>query len=309
MEPLLPQHQQLIASSGIEPAVAAERGYRSLTSRAELQRLGFGEAQRRTPALVIPIWSAAGERAGYQARPDDPRMLDGKSIKYETPRGATMHLDVPPRARPGIRDPAQPLFVTEGVRKADAAVSRGLCCLALLGVWNWRGTNEWGGKTALPDWELIALADRQVYLVFDSDVMLKRPVHAALARLKTFLESRGARVALVYLPPGEGGTKVGLDDFLAQGHGLAELLALASPALRPLPAGEPVSCEHHYRETPGGLVWSRPTKDGQVEVPLTNFIAHIATDIVEASARAYLQAVNKLSRARTHVAQEIRGTG
>ena len=57
--------------------------------------------------------------------------------------------------------------------------------------------------------------------------MLKRPVHAALARLKTFLESRGARVALVYLPPGEGGTKVGLDDFLAQGHGLTELLALA----------------------------------------------------------------------------------
>ena len=35
MEPLLPQHQQLIAASGIEPAVAAERGYRSLTSRAD----------------------------------------------------------------------------------------------------------------------------------------------------------------------------------------------------------------------------------------------------------------------------------
>src|SRR5437879_2093498 len=239
MENLLSHHQQLIVASGIDPAVAAERGYRSVTAPVELRRLGFGEAQQRTPALLIPIWSAAGERASYQARPDEPRVRDRKPMKYETPSGSTMLLDVPPRARPGIGDPARPLFITEGVRKADAAVSRGLCCLALLGVWNWRGTNEWGGKTALPDWELVALKERQVYLVFDSDVMLKAPVHAALARLKAFLESRGAHVALIYLPPGEGGTKVGLDDFLARGHGLADLLALAAPELRPLPAEAP----------------------------------------------------------------------
>jgi 2-isopropylmalate synthase len=33
----------------------------------------------------------------------------------------------------------------------------------------------------------------------------------------------------------------------------------------------------------------------------------VATDIVEASARAYLQAVNKLSRAKARVAEEIGG--
>jgi hypothetical protein len=60
--------------------------------------------------------------------------------------------------------------------------------VSLLGVWNWRGTNERGGKMALPEWELIALNDRQVYIVFDSDVMLKPQVHVALVRLKHFLE-------------------------------------------------------------------------------------------------------------------------
>jgi hypothetical protein len=45
---------------------------------------------------------------------------------------------------------------------------------------------------ALPDWESIALNNREVFIVFDSDVMQKRAVHAALARLKAFLESRGA---------------------------------------------------------------------------------------------------------------------
>jgi hypothetical protein len=60
--------------------------------------------------------------------------------------------------------------------------------VGLLGVWNWRGTNEHGGKVALPEWDLIALNGRQVYIVFDSDVMLKPQVHAALERLKNFLE-------------------------------------------------------------------------------------------------------------------------
>jgi hypothetical protein len=101
-----------------------------------------------------------------------------------------MVLDVPPLARKWLGDPKKPLFITEGARKADAAVSKGMCCIALLGVWNWRGRNEFGGKTALADWDSIALNKRDVYIVFDSDVMVKPGVYAALVRLKAFLESR-----------------------------------------------------------------------------------------------------------------------
>src|SRR4029079_15800537 len=101
-----------------------------------------------------------------------------------------MVVDVPPPAHPWLSDPHRPLFVTEGVRKADAAVSRGLCCLALLGVWDWRGSNAEGGTLALADWEAIALKGRRAYLVFDSDIIAKAPVHGALTRLKAFLEHR-----------------------------------------------------------------------------------------------------------------------
>jgi hypothetical protein len=79
-------------------------------------------------------------------------------------------------------------------------VSQGLCTISLLGVWSWRGSNEHGGKTALSDWESIALNERQVYLAFDSDVMTKPSVHLALSRLKAFLESRHAKVKVIYLP-------------------------------------------------------------------------------------------------------------
>lgn len=36
----------------------------------------------------------------------------------------------------------------------------------------------------------MALNGRQVFVVFDSDVMLKKEVHSALVRLKAFLEGR-----------------------------------------------------------------------------------------------------------------------
>ena len=238
MSALLPRHQALLDASAITPEVAEARGYRSIEKLRELRALGFGATQARVPALLLPVWNAAGEVGVYQARPDEPRVsAKGKPIKYETPHESTMLIDVPLPAREGVRDPRRPLFVTEGIRKADSAVSLGLCCIALLGVWNWRGTNEHGGKTALPDWELVALNGRRVYLAFDSDAFEKREVYGALDRLKRFLESRGAEVSVITLPPGEGGAKVGLDDYLAEGHSVGDLLLHASDRLPdpPLP--------------------------------------------------------------------------
>ncbi len=238
---LLPQHETLLRASAIAPDVAAARGYKSADTKAMLGRLGFGKSQQHAPALLLPIRSAVtGAVAFYQARPDVPRMNgDGKSIKYETPANVRMAVDAHPFIRERLGDPSVPLFITEGIRKADAAVSRGLCCLALLGVWNWRGRNEHGGTAALTDWEAIALNGRDVYVAYDSDVMHRREVHAALRRLAAFLEARGARVHFVYLPAGDGGAKVGLDDFFAAGHAVEDLMALATDELR-TPASGPV---------------------------------------------------------------------
>jgi hypothetical protein len=279
---LEPQHIQLISASAIAPEVGAARGYRTVRSKAELQRLGFGRTQQLVPGLLIPIFDVTGRIALHQFRPDSPRLRRGKRVKYETPVGSRMVLDVPPAVREKLADPAVPLVITEGVRKADAAVSTGLFCIDLLGVWNWRGTNDHGGKTVLPDWESIALNDRQVFIVFDSDVMTKAGVHTALVRLKAFLESRGAHVKVIYLPCGDGGGKVGLDDFLAAGRGYEDLLALASTELRPLPTLPHDSASHSdYCLTPTGIVWMRPSREGVIPTPLTNFTARIVTQIIE----------------------------
>jgi hypothetical protein len=217
---LLDHHRKLIEDSAISKEVAEARGYRSIIAKAEMKRLGFADSQCRVPALLIPIFGVTGEIVNYQSRPDEPRVSkQGKPIKYETVAGSKMALDVPPAARGKLGNPSIPLFITEGVRKADSAVSRGLCCIDVLGVWNWRGSNEDNGKVVLPDWEYVALNGRKTYVCFDSDVMTKREVHQALVRLAAFLKQRGAEVLFIYLPHGPSGEKVGLDDFLAAGFG------------------------------------------------------------------------------------------
>src|SRR5882724_10858076 len=124
--PLLPQHLERLKNSAISPAVAKARGYHSVTTGAKLERLGFPAAQRRVPALLIPTRNIMGEIATYQIRPDEPRIRDGEPVKYETLAGSRMVLDVPLMARQWLGNPKKPLFITEGARKADAAVSKDL---------------------------------------------------------------------------------------------------------------------------------------------------------------------------------------
>lgn len=231
---LLAHHRLLLDGSAISGDIAAERGYWSATEAKQLDRL-FGPAQRKlVPALVIPTWDPRGERVFSQLRPDSPRVVKGKANKYELPGGTRMAIDVPPRVQPALGNPQVPLIITEGARKADAAVAAGLNAIDLVGVWTWRGRNKDGGLTALADWEYVALNNRVIYLVFDSDALTKAAVHGALERLTAFLNRRDADVRIVYLPSAEDGAKIGLDDFLAAGHTRDDVLALASDQLRPI---------------------------------------------------------------------------
>src|SRR5919107_3855479 len=91
-----------------------------------------------------------------------------------------------------------------------------------------------------------------------------------------------ARVALIYFPTGDSGRKQGVDDYLAAGHSVEDLLTLTTPELKQPPASlaedEPAL---PYRATPGGLVWDKPTQNGAVPTPLTNFSARIIGDVAE----------------------------
>ena len=120
-------HADMLRASAIGEDVAAERQYVSVDTKRRLDSAGFKHYQQRTPGLLIPVHDTSGAVALWQYRPDSPRVNgQGKPVKYETPGGSRMVLDVPPRVRAQLPDPKVPLWVTEGVKKADAAVSAGL---------------------------------------------------------------------------------------------------------------------------------------------------------------------------------------
>ncbi len=235
--PLLPHHAEQLHASAITEAMILQRGYLTLSDYERGLDRGFAPAQAaQLPSLGMPLWNVRGEQQGWQIRPDEPRLdVHGKGIKYETPRGNRLILDVHPSVQPHLDDPAVDLWITEGVKKGDALATQGLCAIALMGgVWGWRGTNAKGGKTALTDWNSVALNGRQVFIVYDNDVMRNPRVRDALEAFANFLLSRKSTPRIILLP--EDTAKIGVDDFLAQGHTLAELLACES---KTLPGGAP----------------------------------------------------------------------
>ena len=236
---LHPDHALLLIESGISAEVAAARQYESVTTKARLKALGFSQAQQNlcalgAPVLLIPIHDMQGQIVNYEIRPSKPRMDEkGKPRKYEKPRGSKACLDIPnlEKVRVSLRCDGPPLFITEGAKKADKAISEGLLCIGLLGVTGWRGTQEIingiKGLIALAEWEYIHLKGRRVYIGFDSDLRRNKAVRKALRRLKNFLASRGADVWILWLPDAADGSKQGIDDFLAAGHTKQELLDTA----------------------------------------------------------------------------------
>lgn len=243
----------MLAASAVAPEVARERGYVSADSKAQVGRFGFASYQQRAPGLLIPLHRIDGSVWGYQYRPDLARVTKaGRTVKYETPAGQRNGIDVPPRIGGQLANPAVPLLVTEGSKKADAAVSHGLCCVALPGVWGWRGSGSNGGKHAVADWHDISLNGRRIVLAFDSDVTVKRPVRAALGELAAYLASKDADVQYLHLPDGDG--KCGLDDYLAA-EGTEHLWELVRPEPPPLrddrrPFSTPAARAHPYTPPP-----------------------------------------------------------
>ena len=217
----------LHSGSGISADVIRERGYRSLLGAAELEKLGFTPAQRRTPGILIPLWSVDGMQAGCQFKPDNPR-VDRRSrpVKYESPAGSSNRLDCPPGCRKAIANPQVPLWITEGSKKADALASHKACAISLAGVWGFKGKNRFGAVTLLADWDCIALKGRRVYLAFDSDIVTKEPVRKALERIGEHLRRKGAKVLIIQLPQLEGQDKTGIDDYLLN-HSLQDAERLA----------------------------------------------------------------------------------
>lgn len=224
-------HQQQLAASGIGAEIQEERGYRSIHGLDEWTALGRSPISKQFVhvGLAFPVFRLGHpEPYTWVLRPDRPRLSRGRPIKYEWPKGLPPCFDVLPRYRAALGNPAIPLWFTEGAKKADALTTTygdAIVPVNLNGVWGFRGVNRSGGRLVLPDVDEVAWNGRQVVLAFDSDVVRKAPVAAALRRLATLLIARGVAEVRMLVLPQIGDEKVGVDDFLGRGQTIAELEA------------------------------------------------------------------------------------
>lgn len=67
----------------------------------------------------------------YQLRLDDP---PDPGSRFLSSPGKPLVVDVHPWVRPHIDDPGIELWITEGSKKVDAAISHGLVCIGLAEV-------------------------------------------------------------------------------------------------------------------------------------------------------------------------------
>jgi putative DNA primase/helicase len=228
--------RELVELSAIDPGVIAERGYRTVQwnpnerrAQDELAALGIPRWARdrdRDSGLLIPMFRATGERISCQWKPEKAvRNRDGKYLKYASPRGQTNRLDVHPRNTGTIADPTVPLWITEGIKKADALTSGGVCVVALTGVFNWRSQ-----LSTLGDWEDVPLKGRTVVICFDADARTNMNVLRAMVRLGRWLKSkRVGKVHYLIVPDEVKGKAVkGADDYLVAGGTLDDLWAAAT---------------------------------------------------------------------------------
>ena len=216
-------YAQLAEGSGIPHGLILQRGYRTVTKKIELESLGFRGDGIIVPTLLMPMWGVDGTICGYQHKPDVPRKIDERLLKYESLPGKSPRIDVSPGCIDLLADPETPLWITEGIKKGDSSAARGLCCIALAGVWTWRNR-----LVELSDWDRIAIKGRIIYLAFDSDVSVKPGVRHALRRLAKMLMRRGAKEIRPVLIPTHGAEKAGLDDFFAAGGTISELTSSVS---------------------------------------------------------------------------------
>jgi hypothetical protein len=315
IEGLAERHLAELRASTITDDVIRTRGYKTITDKAELREYGFAKKQLRVPGLLLPGHPPSGLNGRYVYKPDYPRVIEGKKLpngtrkqrvlKYEAQKDKHTFIDVPPLCKADIDDPSVPLWITEGQKKADALASHGFCAIALLGIWNWRGSNVKAGKVALPDWEQIALNGREVNIVFDSDIRTNPHIRQAALRLKHFVESKGAaKVFEVVLEEGEDGAKMGVDDWFAAGG--------TDRALYTLRRRDFLSVKPHYDDKSArffaedGCIYERTKKkqDGdfvEVNVVATNFDARITKQAVDVETHERFYSIAVMQAGRNHI--------
>lgn len=282
-----------LARSGISPKDASFAGIGAVPDATRICP-DYAPA----PALVLPYATIDGGPVGsppfarvrYLA---DPPARHGanpfkqpKPQRYAQPPGSPVHAYFPHTARLSWRkvaeDPAHPLLIVEGEKKALAATLAGFACIGFGGVYNFYHDGH-----LLPELEAFVWKGRPVYICYDSDAVHNPQIQAAEARLATELSlRRGAVLHLVRLPNLPGGEKQGVDDLLvSQGPDTLEGLLTNAPRMRKIDAAVVSLNEHVAWIEKEGQVYDLRSKEFLQKANFTNGSSYSALEILAPSAK------------------------
>ncbi|MEA5469334.1 DUF3854 domain-containing protein [Spirulina sp. 06S082] len=126
-----------------------------------------------------------------------------------------------------------PIFITEGAKKTAALLSAGYAAIGIVGIWNGcpkvqTSENLDPVPQLIPDLELFATEEREIYIAYDSDQKpeTRNTVLYATKRLGRLLAEKGCQTHVINWDPALG---KGVDDVIKK-HGLETFEKLVSQA-------------------------------------------------------------------------------
>lgn len=258
--PLSAKHLADLKASGLTEEQIRRVGYRSVDKAKAQQVMGYN-----LPGLLIPYrdpfsqpFLTSDKRPFYRIKPDYEGEHDPDSPKYLSPKGkGSLPFFSPlyPDSAKALKSTKHKLWEVEGEKKADKACAEGFLAIGLAGVTAWQDKSTRSDEVEqapaqlmedpldleaaeaafkleesrqLPELlEHVTYKYRDVYQCYDSDIVSKRPVRAALVNRARHLQANeGAYPYAIILPNELDGSKNGIDDFLVR-HGREALQLLS----------------------------------------------------------------------------------
>ncbi|MDX2024295.1 MAG: DUF927 domain-containing protein [Deltaproteobacteria bacterium] len=217
---ILPAHLEYLRGEGLLDATIDMAGITSVTDpevmRAELRWETIG------PKPPVPALRFSYPGTDYvRYRPDSPRVERhrDRKVKYEAPRGIPPRIYVPRDVNSAIGDPAEPLYLLEGEKKALVANQLGMAAAAAPGVNTFHQKRERQsdeGPVLHGDLGALVPRGRKTVILFDSDIDANPNVMNAAVRLASMLRAVGSDSCIAFLDS-DRGQKLGLDDAYNRG--------------------------------------------------------------------------------------------
>ncbi len=222
---LLPEHRAHLQTSGLSDETIAEASIMSVDEK-QARMLGYAKGIR---GIAIPYPDTRlvidGRPVPYTRLRVDEDVRRKPGLKYENvlskriEEGLSHYPYVPPGVEAIRKDARQPVFITEGEKKALKMTQETWPTIGLPGVFMFTdptSKREPGDKPLHPELRRWRWRGRIVLVCFDSDRLEKNSVALAHERLCAALTREGAVVRVVNVFNLPGLDKTGADDFLVR---------------------------------------------------------------------------------------------